>query len=159
MGLDDFTDSSSNTRTNIRKKGNKQHKTKNQETENEEDEDPYKVVSAGDGVKKIFPTEDDWKDTLEILEEEMGYSEWEVMNMGASQRHEVLHTAILKRNGSEGGEFSPIKHCIVCDEKFVFPNSWTFVRFKNEAVCRHHEVKEVMEEISEVNSIDGNSWD
>jgi hypothetical protein len=151
MGLEDFsTESSSSSSTTGARSGTEK---------SEEDNKPFKTVSSSDGLQKVFPTEDSWEKTMEIVKEEVGCTEWELMNMESRKRHQVLHNAILKKNGQEGAEYSPVKHCLVCGEKFVFPSEWDFVRFKNEAVCPDHKIKDVMEEISAVNATDTNKWD
>lgn len=158
MGLDEFSKSSTTSNRTADKK-QREFKAQDNESDKSEEESAYKVVSTKGSLEKRFPTEEDWNKTIEVIENDMGYSEWEVMNMESSKRHQVLHNAILKKNDSDGGDYNPVKHCIICNKKFVFPSNWNFVKFRNEAVCTHHQVGDVMEEISKINSIDGNSWD
>jgi|APHM01.1.fsa_nt_gi hypothetical protein len=159
MSLEDFMSSGTlNTGRTANQETNQQQE-KQEENKKSKTDEPYKVVGTDSRLAKVFPTKEDWDETLDVIQNEMDYTIDQVMNMESNKRHDVLHNAILKRNGSEGGEYAPTKRCIVCNEEFVFPSKWNFVRFKNEAVCKSHQVKVVMEEISRINSIDVNQWD
>ena len=159
MGLDDFKSSGklntgrTATKDVDKEKQEEQNNDNNKKSKNDE---PFKVVSTNSGLEKVFPEREDWEETLDIIEDEMNYTIDRVMNMESSKRHDVLHNAILKRNNSGGGEYSPTKQCVLCGEEFVFPSKWNFVKFRKEAVCKSHEVKKVMAAISEINSTDIN---
>jgi hypothetical protein len=158
MSLDDFKSSGKldNSKKKSKDVNEEKQKDKNDNGKKSKDDEPFKVVRTNSGLEKVFPKREDWEETLDIIENEMNYTVNSVMNMESNKRHDVLHNAILKRNNSEGGEYSPTKQCILCGEKFVFPSKWNFVKFRKEAVCKSHEVKKVMAAISEINSTDIN---
>lgn len=149
MGLDSFNTGGSTTSRSTNSQTNTQQK------QDDEDDEPFKVVNGDRGRQKVFPTEEDWEETVEFIEEEMNMTEGEVMNMSAGDRHEILHKAILQHEGDTPGGFRPTKECIVCGQDFVFPKNWNFTRIMGEASCNHHEIGEVMEAVSEVNQIQG----
>lgn len=150
MGLDQFS-SGESTAKNTRSTG-----TEQQETEEQNDlDDAFKIISGDRGREKVFHTEEDWQETKEFIESEMGLSMNQVMNMSASDRHDILHQAILGREGLSDESIKHTKECVVCGETFVFPKNWRFERIKGEAVCEDHTIAEAMEAIHEVNNIAG----
>lgn len=153
MGLDDFV---SDTSTSQRGKSNSSNRTQTTEPEEEEtpenEQDPFKVVTDSKGRSKVFMDEDEWEETKQFIEESMDMTVAEVMNMNSIKRHDLLHRAILQHSEDERGGFQPVKHCVVCDKEFVFPNSWTFVEVENEASCPGHEIGDVMNALSAVKS-------
>lgn len=155
MGLDSFASSGTNTSRTKSSANTGQTDSKSNDSEKEEDTEPFKVVSGDRGREKVFPTEEDWEETVEVVEDDLHMSIGEVMNKSAEERHQVLHQAILKKNGIEQDSFIITRECIVCGETFVFPNKWNFTEFKNEASCNDHSIAEVVEEVGKVNSIQG----
>lgn len=149
MGLEDF--STGNT-TKSRSTTNKSTQKKDRQSE---DDEPFKVITCDKGRKKVFPTEDDWNETVQFIEDQMGMSISEVLNRSPENKYQLLHKAILKQNGSEGTPFHPTNQCIVCGEDFVFPESWNFTRIRGEAVCNDHDIGEAIEAIGAVNAIKG----
>lgn len=154
MGLDDFSTSDNNTASSIARQSTRQGSQTTEEQDGaEEDDEPFKVVSGDKGRKKVFPTEEDWEETVEFIENEMGMSVGEVMNKSAGDRYQLLHQAILQRNGGERPSFHPTKECAVCGEEFVFPENWNFTRIRTEVVCNSHKIGQVMEEIGAINAL------
>lgn len=150
MGLDSFKSdstsrSTSSTSTSKKKQNNKQEVS---------EEDAYKVFSASDGRKKVIETEEQWSQIVDFIENEIGMSESEVVNMQPTQRHDVLHQAIIGEEGELSNDFYPTRYCMVCDDVFSFPSKWNFVKFKGQAVCRDHTVKDVWEKYNEMNELD-----
>jgi len=149
MGLDDFksqgsTVSQSSTSSN----------TSNQpQTEEKPIEDAYKVFTCDDGRKKVFQDEEEWDEAIDFIENELGVSEEKVVDMNPTQRHDVLHQAIVGERGKMSQNFYPTRQCMICDEVFSFPTKWNFSKFKGEAFCNTHTVKEVIERYREVNEL------
>lgn len=153
MGLDDFISDNS---TSQRRRSNSSSRTQTGETEEQEipedEQDPFKVVTDSKDRSKVFMEESDWKETKQYIEQEMDMTVAEVMNMSSIKRHDLLHRAILQHSEDERGGFQPVKHCVVCDKEFVFPNSWTFVEIESEASCPGHNIGDVMNALSAVKS-------
>lgn len=160
MGLESFKTSSTRgtakSGNDEKKSSNQQSSSVDQEAKKEESNDqPYKVVGGDRGLKKVFPTEEDWNETVDFIEDTMSVSVNEVMNMPADKRHQILHRAILKREDGQQEPFHPKRNCMVCGEDFVFPGSWNFTRFNGEPVCHHHSIEEVVQKYREINTLHG----
>lgn len=149
MGLDDFSTGQSTTSRSTTR--NRSSQTSSQS----EDDEPFKVVSGNRGREKVFPTEEDWEKTKEFIEDEMGKNANEVLNMNPSDRHDILHQAILRINGADRAPFHTTNECIVCGKVFTFPGNWNFTRLRGEAVCNDHTIDETMKAIGAVNAIKG----
>jgi hypothetical protein len=153
MGLDDFVSdrngSSSTRQSSIAQSDNTQSE---QETQSEKEQDPFKVVTDSRGRSKVFMEKEGWEEAKTFIKNQMEVTVGEVMNMDSIKRHDLLHRAILQQTEDERGGFQPVKHCVVCDKEFVFPNSWTFVEIQNEATCPSHEIGQVMNALSAVKS-------
>lgn len=148
MGLDSFRTSNTDT-------GGQQKQQQQQDTSDDgEDSEPFKVVGSG-AKRKVFPTEEDWEETVEHIEEELGMSAGEVLSMPSEKRHDVLHRAILGKNGLASTPFYPKRNCIVCNETFVYPNNWNFTEFKGEPVCNDHTLSETMDAYRQINTLEG----
>jgi hypothetical protein len=149
MGLDNFTEESSQNSTS-----NKNVTKQNNGGDNSKAE-PYKVIHGDGNKKKVFKDKQSWLDALEVIKSQLGVSESELMSMSPGDRHETLHKGILISNGANGTSFRPKKKCAVCGNKFTFPKKWRFVRIKGEAICPHHDIGETMECVSSINSKSG----
>jgi len=147
MGLDSFK-SDDNSTTNTSPKVDTT-------TEQKSIDDAYKVFTSDDGRKKVFQTQEAWEDAVEFIKNELNMSIQQVENMNPTQRHDILHQAIIGEEGEVSQNFYPARECLVCGEKFSFPTNWKFSKFKGEAVCCDHSVKEVLEEYREINDIQG----
>lgn len=146
MGLDNFKSESASVNTS-------QSKSKSTTKEQQSVDDAYKVYTSDDGRKKVFQSEEDWNDAIDFIQEEFGISESEVEHMNATERHDILHQAIIGERGKLSQNFYPTRQCIVCDEVFSFPTKWNFSKFKGEAVCNTHTVNEVLDTYREVNEL------
>lgn len=147
MGLEEFSSpGSKNTQPTT--------STQQEQPEEKSKEDSFKVVECDRGREKVFPTEEDWEETVSYIEEEMMMSIDEVLNMRPSDRFQILHQAILKKNGYSEQEMHPKQDCVVCGERFVFPSNWNFTRIKGEAVCNDHSIGETMASIKQVNMVE-----
>jgi len=146
MGLDNFKSGS----TSVNSSPSKNNSTT---TSQKSIEDAYKVYTSDDGRKKVFQNEEDWNEAIDFIEQEFGISEAEVENMSATERHDILHQAIIGEKGNLSQNFYPTRQCIVCDEVFSFPTKWNFSKFKGEAVCNTHTVNEVLDTYREVNEL------
>lgn len=153
MGLESFSTGNTTSTSRSTKQSN------NQKQQQTEDDEPFKTVTGDRGRKKVFPTEEDWNETVEFIEQQMGMTVGEVLNMKAGDRYQILHQAILKKNGSEATPFHPTKECIVCGKQFVFPKTWNFVRVQGEVSCPDHKIDKVMEEVGAVNALKKYTWD
>lgn len=155
MGLDDFASGGTKTQSSKNSSSTSSSDSDDETQTNKVDpEDYFKVVSAGDGRKKVFETEEDWEETKEFIEVEMSMSMGEVLNMTPDKRHQILHKAILGDAGVEIDSFYQKRDCIVCGETFVFPHNWNFDKFKGEPVCLSHTLEEVHEAYEEINELD-----
>jgi len=147
MGLENFTSGKSTTPS--------PSKTAQTETTNsQENNDPFKVVEDDKGREKVFKTEEDWEETKDIVEDDMGMSMDAVMSMPPGDRHQVIHQAILRLNGYDTQDFYGKKECVVCEEVFTFPANWNFTRLYGEAVCNDHEIGTVMAAVGTISSLD-----
>jgi len=153
MGLEQFTDdsSTSNTSTNGNTTTTKQKSSKSEPKNS--DNDPFKVVGSGSGKKKVFETKEDWKSAVDFIQNEMDMSVNQVMSMNNEKRHTVLHKAIMKSMGAEPESFHPKRECAICDNVFIFPNYWRFVKYRGETFCPTHTLEECKEEVEEINDI------
>lgn len=148
MGLDSFK-SSSTTRTSS-------NSTQNTDQEKQKSvEDAYKVFTADDGRKKVFQTEEDWEEAVSFIENTLNLTVEEVEEMNPTERHDILHQAIMGEEDAISRDFYPTRQCMVCDETFSFPTNWNFTRFKGEVVCNTHTVDEVLEKFRKVNELEG----
>lgn len=153
MGLEQFSDDSSTSNTST---SNKTTTSKQDSSDNESDEsndDAFKVVGSGSGKKKVFETEEDWKSTVDFIQNEMDMSVNQVMSMNNEKRHTVLHKAIMKNMGAEPESFHPKRECAICNNVFIFPNYWRFVKYRGETFCPTHTLEECEEEVEEINDI------
>lgn len=141
MGLEDFN--VSDTRSGSRTTTGKEEKSTTKD-------DAFKVVGSGPN-QKVFSTEEEWDETAEYIENELRMNPQEVLNMSADKRHEILHRAILGKNGMRSPSFHIKRNCIVCGETFVFPNNWDFAEYKEEPACKHHTIKEVAKAHRQIN--------
>lgn len=147
MGLDSFkSDGNSGTNTSPKVDTTKEQKSI---------DDAYKVFTADDGRKKVFQTEESWEEAVQFIQNELDMSIQQVENMNPTQRHDILHQAIIGEEGEVSQNFYPTRECLVCGKKFSFPTNWKFSKFKGEAVCCDHSVKEVLEEYREINELHG----
>lgn len=144
MALEDFSTS------DTQAAGNKSTSTKTEEDEVTSKSDAFKVVGSGRRAK-VFPTEEDWKETEEYLKNEMRMNPNQVLNMSPEKRHQILHRAILGKNGMDSPDFHLKRDCIVCGETFVFPGNWDFVEYQGEPVCKEHPIRKAVEAYSEIN--------
>jgi hypothetical protein len=153
MGLDEFTTGSNNaSQTHSRSTSN--DTTQSDSGENQENTEPYKAVGSG-SKQKVFKTESEWMEAKQYMENEMGLNPQRVLNMPPDKRHDVLHRSILGINDMQSAPFHPVRHCIVCDEVFSFPNNWSFTEFRGEPTCSDHEIGEVTQAYNEINRIQG----
>lgn len=150
MGLDDYI-GDKGIETSGRSRVNKQTKDTNTI------DDAYKVVECN-GRKKIFPNEDDWNETVDIIENEMHMSIAQVMSMNPSDRYNILHQAILQKNGMHSVPFHQTRDCLVCGKTFTFPNNWSFVEFRGEPVCPDHKIEQVIQSYSNIGYVEEISW-
>lgn len=130
---------------------NSSENSKETEEDNIDKEDFFKIVGAEGGKKKVFKTEEQWKQTVEFIENEFMMGIDRVMDMDPVKRHDILHRAILRKDKDESASFYPIRECFICDETFVFPNNWNFVNYKGESVCCDHTISEVSDKYESIN--------
>jgi len=152
MGLEEFTSSTQGTSTTTPQQTTQQQTTQTEEEE-EGREEPFKKVSGNRGRHKVFQTEKDWQEAVDFIEDQLGMSVDEVLDMSASDRYQILHQAILQKENLDDLNFHPTRECLVCGERFVFPSNWNFTRLKGEAVCNNHTAREVMREVGAVNAL------
>lgn len=113
----------------------------------------YKVVGSG-RYCKAFETEEDWEETVRVIEEVLNEDIDTVLNLSQEKRHQILHKAIqLRGNVDKQGEVKVTKTCIICGDKFIFPTDWDFKEFKGEAVCPEHTIGEVKKAYEEINDL------
>lgn len=150
MGLDSFKSDSTSTSST-----NPSSPSVDTTTEQKSIDDAYKVFTCDDGRRKVFQTEESWNKAVDFIENELGMSIQDVENMNPTQRHDVLHQAIIGEEGKVSQNFYPTRECLVCDKKFSFPTNWKFSKFKGEAVCCDHTVQEVLKEYRKINQLHG----
>lgn len=79
------------------------------------DSDKYFKVVGKPPLQKVFQEEEDWKETAEVLRDEMGYMPNEVLNMPAEKRFELLHEARLWNEGElEEMKNKTEDRCAIC---------------------------------------------
>lgn len=153
MGLDQFTDDSSTSVTPNTSNNTTKNRDSSSGNSDEPDNEPFKVVGSGSGKMKVFETEEDWKSTVDFIQNEMEMSVNQVMSMENEKRHTVLHKAIMKNMGAEPESFHPKRECAICDNVFIFPNYWAFVKYMGETFCPKHTLEECEKEVEEINDI------
>lgn len=145
MDLDDFVENGSEAFSSEQKSSEPSSETE------QRDYNAHKVIEFQDEGKIIVPTQSVWKDIVKVLENEMRLELDKVMEMKDLHKYELIHQASLVAMGYDVVENYPIKNCVVCEKRFVFPTDWDFIRIRGEVSCRDHSVRKVMDSVRKIN--------